>query len=148
MKWRWLLLPALLLGGCTTNRSFVRDTLATLPSGDVIAAEAEVVQGFGCKAQNRSWTVWRRNVPGEHLVAVRGRGEMAVKDVGRILEEKGATRDWHKLRGNTPPTVRVSADGNRAWLVSQGQVIASFDYDSGAAIFGTTGQPTWATAGS
>jgi len=37
-----------------------------------------------------------------------------------------------------------SSDGNRCWLVRDGQVVASFDYVSGVAILGPAGQPDWA----
>jgi hypothetical protein len=148
MKLARLFAASLLLGGCsTTNRSYLRDNLATLPSGDEINAESEVVQRFASPTWSRSMVAWRRKGPGERLLAVEGRGEMRVRDAGKVLDVKGELKDWHTLRGATPPSVRVSADGNRAWLVSQGQVIASFDYDSGTAIFGTTGQPAWATVG-
>jgi hypothetical protein len=146
MNMRWVVIAALLVSGCNmTNRSFVRDTLATLPSGEVIAAEAEVVQQWGGATQSSSMVVWRRQTAGERLLTVAGHGEMRVKDAGKVLEVKGDIKDWNKLHGNTPAAMRVSADGNRAWLVSQGQVVASFDYDSGVAVFGTTGQPVWAT---
>jgi hypothetical protein len=37
-----------------------------------------------------------------------------------------------------------SSDGNRCWLVRDGQVVGSFDYVSGVAILGPAGQPDWA----
>ncbi|HXE53099.1 MAG TPA: hypothetical protein VN541_08795, partial [Tepidisphaeraceae bacterium] len=41
-------------------------------------------------------------------------------------------------------TPHYSADGNRVWLVRDGQTVASFDYAGGVAILGPAGQPDWA----
>jgi hypothetical protein len=148
MKMAWILVVGLLVAGCkTTQRSYVRDTLARLPSGDEISEEAESVQRFGGTSSSSSMLVWRRKSSTERLLAVEGKGEWRVKDAGKVLEAKGDAKEWYKTRQNTPPTVHVSANGNRAWLVAQGQVVASFDYDSGVAIFGGSGQPAWATVG-
>ncbi len=147
LKSLWVSAAVLALAGCAvTNRSYVRDTLAKLPSGDEINAEAEMVQRFGQTTQSTSAVVWRRRGSSEQLLAVEGKGELRVRDAGKVLEMKGDSKNWFRAPGRPERTVRVSPDGNHAWLVSQGQVVASFDYDSGVALFGSAGQPAWATA--
>jgi len=148
VKSLWMSVAVLALAGCSmSNGGYLRESLAKLPSGDEINEEAEIMQGFGQRTHTTpAIIVWRRHGSGEQLLAVEGKGEMRVRSAGKVLEMKGDSNNWFKAPGNTQRAVRVSPDGNRAWLVSQGQVVASFDYENGVALFGSSGQPAWATA--
>ena len=135
----------------TTNRSYLRASLAKLPSGDEIAFESEVevapayLPHTHC-GKSKSGLVWRRISPTQYLVSIEDRGEVYVRDHGKVLTARGDTKSWHEKYGQQigTATVRVSADGDRAWLVHEGKTIASFDYRESTAIFGEESQPAWA----
>jgi hypothetical protein len=137
---------ALMCTGCArsmSNRSFVRESVAKLPSGDEIAVESEFVERFAERPiVVPAHYVWRR-ATAERLMRVEGQGEMRMREVARVLTVKGDEKAWFQTRrrDGAQPEVRVSADGDRAWLVSEGRAVASFDYQTGVAIFGEAEQP-------
>jgi hypothetical protein len=149
MRTYMLLLIGLVLActGCA-NRSFVRESLAKLPSGDEIAFEYEVVSaGFGnCSPRGNSGLVWRRISPNKYLLSIEGQGEVYASDHGKVLTERGDVKAWHEKYGQSVGTanVRVTPDGDRAWLVHEGRTIASFNYRESVAYFGDE-QPDWAS---
>jgi len=140
--------------GCAPHYDgYLRESIARLPSGDEITSEATIIAQFGHPSRTTdAVTVWRRKPATEALVAIEGKGEARVREVGRVLKVQGDTTAFFKSRRFDPhapaPNVRVSADGNRAWLVRDDKTIASFDYEQGIALFGIEGQPNWATAAS
>jgi hypothetical protein len=155
--------------GCSMhNRSYVKETLARLPSGDEITC-VEAVDKMPDRTYTDTSLQWRRLAPAESLVQIQGQGEVRVREAGRVLTVQGETylqtgrsvyyqgghdqmtpdqieraRHWSEMIAHAE--TRVSPDGNHVWLQYQGHTFASFDYDRAIAIFGEQNQPTWAAS--
>ena len=149
MRLAFALVVALTCSACTPHYDgTMRDTIARLPSGDEITSEADIIACGLTARTTATVTLWRRKTASEALVHIEGKGEARVREVGKVLTVKGDTAPFFYSLHSKPqppaPELRTSADGNRAWLIRDGKVIASFDYEHGTALFGPEGQPSWA----
>ena len=110
------------LGGCTapkrwfTNKSTVRDALVKLPNDGAIYVEIEQTEGLGHHERQPPRYVWEQ--PGREAKVLTVTGERRLP----------ATVDPASC------TFRLSEDGNTAELMSNGRVLATFDYAAGTAI--------------
>ena len=118
----------LLVCGCATSRTMQTTTpLVQTPDGGQISLH--VVQQAG------------NNLPGSGPLAVWKTPDGAQKVLITLLPAPGSPGGVVHVESSSP---HFSSDGNRCWLVRDGQVVASFDYVSGVAILGPAGQPDWA----
>jgi hypothetical protein len=162
---------SLVLVGCSThNHFYMKEDLARLPNGDEITCIAAVDKMPDRQCTDTSLQ-WRRLARTESLVQIEGRGEVRVKEAGKVLTVQGdaylqtgravtyegthqqmtpdqieRARRWQEMI--THAQVHVSPDGNHAWLQYQGRTFASFDYDQAVAILGDQNQPAWAMSAS
>jgi len=118
-----------------TNRGAVHLPLAALSDGGRIYSRTTQTMGLGAR-QKGSVTgplvVWER--PGQQR-----------KVLVTLVPAPGSAGQCARLCDpRATPTIHVSADGNRVWLVRDGNVQASFDYDAGVAILADRGHPVWA----
>lgn len=133
--WSALLAAAVGLAGCGAceNRAIVGEPVATLADGGKIHVETECTQ---CALTGRTKCSKGPLVRWERP----GRPD---KTLNTLILASGSP-DVPQPGALAGADVRASADGNRVWLLRDGQVQASFDYEVGVAILGRHGQPAWA----
>ena len=125
----FMVAAGLLFVGCNSSQHFfVKDTLATLPSGDQVVMMAEYYSSSCQRTTSitRTDTTWTRaGQPDRPLT------------VSSIPDHKPVNYSLLKTR---------EIDRERFVLINeQGQVQASFDYDHARAYFGAQAQPAWAS---
>jgi hypothetical protein len=129
MKYATALL-SLALVGCTTEHIAQTTTpIVALENGGRISLQVE--QAFGTE------------YPGKGPLAIWKMPDGSEKTLITLIPAPGSPGGVVRVENAAS---HVSSDGNRCWLVRDGQVTASFDYISGVAILGSAGQPDWAKA--
>jgi len=128
MKRLALLALGLIVAGCNTSSTFfVKETLATLPSGDQVVTMAEMHSG-GCRPNpttTRVETTWNRTGQPDRVLTVHG-----------DMTNLGPHRSQLETRSLDADHVILAGD--------DGKPLASFDYDHARAYFGPAAQPEWA----
>ena len=124
-----MVMSVLVAAGCSmNNRSIARDRWIELPHGEAIVGTVTHVKGpFVHKQEGAQQLIWERPGQPDKVLAVAPASGKVDYDACRTAQ------------------VRLSPDGNRAWLTKDGKVLASFDRQSGAAWYGEHAQPDWAT---
>ncbi len=129
---------AAVLFGCNMgNQGKVVMTAAQLPDGGKITVE--MLTRFAPDGKTQ-----------EHIgpLAVWARPGQPNRTMVTLSPAPGSpTQDDQSSRIDVPgeaPAVCASKDGNRVWLVRNGKVVASFDYQTNVAILGLYAQPEWA----
>ena len=116
----------LLLAGCTrlSNRSMAVAKIASLPSGDEVVCRQSSSRAHpgGPVNSGPREIIW--NKPGQtpKLMSVTGLDALDGKAIERAQ-------------------VHANDDRSRIWLTDGNRTIATFDYQTGAAVFGETAQP-------
>lgn len=117
------------LCGCATSRSSqVNTPLITLPNGGQLFIQVTHTTGNDLGPGKGPLAVWKEP-DGQQKVLI------------TLVPAPGSPVSVLKIDNSSP---HYSPDGNRVWLVRDGQTVASFDYGSGVAILGPAGQPEWA----
>jgi hypothetical protein len=120
----------LAFAGCTTTHIAQTTTpLVALENGGKISLQYE--QSLG------------NEYPGKGPLAIWKMPDGSEKTLITLIPAPGSPGGVVRVENAASHT---SSDGNRVWLVRDGQVTASFDYVSGVAILGSAGQPEWAKA--
>jgi hypothetical protein len=117
------------VSGCTTSRSSQINTpLVNLPNGGQIVIQTIQTTGNEMGPGKGPLAVWKQPDNQQKLLIT-------------LIPAPGSPTGVLRIDSSTP---HYSSDGNRVWLVRDGQSVASFDYVSGVAILGPDGQPDWA----
>ena len=121
-----LLLP---IAGCMTTTQVAQTTtpIVALPDGGRISLQVD--QPLGAQ------------YPGRGPLAIWKSADGTEKTLITLVPAPGSPGGVTRVENAAS---HYSPDGNRVWLVRDGQVTASFDYVAGVAILGAAGQPEWA----
>ena len=130
-----------LAAGCGTiqGQAYIRECVARPSTGEAIYVET-----------------WHRRSPGnDELTRAHGpvvtweRPGKPPKKLATLVLAEGSAADEPDpdLRADIRAAERrLSKDGQRVCLIHHGRVLASFDYDAGAAVLAPFGHPAWALA--
>lgn len=128
-KMRMAAVVCMVVAGCSmNNRAIVKDRWIELPHGEAIVGTVTYVKGpFVHKQEGAQQLIWERPGQPDKVLAVAPASSKVDYDACRRAQ------------------IHMSPDGNQAWLTKNGEVLASFDRQSGAAWYGEHARPDWAT---